>query len=914
MSSNQNSKAQIDTNTNGNKANNNKTTKTNSTKTGKNNESLQVDFAARNQRGVQLNQRPTTSVSAKLGANKKHQESDRVIQEKPWTIDDILQRFKFVSTFKVPTTDLSHTILAKFRIPHDLIDTGDPCSGMQAPFQSFLFWNGDIHIHSQMTASPTVQGCVMSVFVPLTSEECIESTLVPNFSALSVNQCNYLFPNTNTSADMIIKYNSPYSNLNIQEATTVLQENTLGYLYYVVLNPIQLSQSSSNNIAISVFTHFEENKFKVPRMAGVTQRFKPKAIGQSQPVGTPQPVSAGLVSSIVDKVLPDNVIGDVIDAAAGIFGLDNPTISKIQEPSKVVSTQYMNFHTGAEHLDKMTINPSATTPITADTFATTNDEMSYKHLYSKFSYLGSFGVSTNDGIGKVVASYPMNPCPTRISNGTVAQVSLLQYLSTLFEFWNGALTYRFQIVSTMMQTCKLMVGLNYGKFTPDTTGLLQRISSQYGQVMEINQGSNVIDITVDYIAGTPMLHVPSSNMPSKYDTMGMVNIAVLNPLVATTGAPNEIFINVFIAGSENFNLTTLTASKNLQPWLPLRLPNPIKKKKKVHVTYESDSDDIEVIEVPKTTRVKIRGQSASQPVITPQSEIDTIDEENLVSKSETSIPRKPTAQVYVPGVREVMKKYQMYDTIHVPAVSMENQSGVYRLRLYDLFGRSGYPASGTLTPTSTLRPPLGSFTHYQCMYRLFKGGFNFKMVARSFHHALQPVNFSIFYQPPVYPDDGLLPTDLTETIKNQVYRSSNDSIDLNARTRFQFPYLTRLPVHFVNGITKTAEFTVPFSSRFLSVISSLGVNSEIELSRSEIADLGDVYIVYNTPASSGGQNLDTVFDVFFSISDDARFGTLFNVPQLATYSYLKEDGSVFSSPEPDNYGTGAPVSNTLIIL
>jgi hypothetical protein len=862
--------------------------------------SLNVDFNTRTQRGIQLNQRPTTSVSTKPGSNANHQESDNVVQEKAWTIDDIMQRFKFVESFPVPSTSPSHTVLAKFRVPHDLIDSN---SASSAPFDNFIFWSGDVHIHSQMTASPTVQGCVAVVFIPLTAERAIESTLVPNFSALSINQTNYLFPNTNTSADMIIKFNSPYSNLNIQNTDLVSQENTLGYLYYIVFNPIQLSTSSSDNIAISVFTHFEDNKFKVPRMASVTSRYRVKARGQSQPIGTPRPSSEALVSSIVNKVLPDNVIGDVIDMSVGLFGLDNPVVSKMQEPLKVVSTQYMNFHTGAEYIDKLTINPSATTPVTQDTFATTCDEMSYDYLYTKFSYLGSFTVDTNNAIGEVVASFPMNPCPNRIENAGTAKVPLIQYLATLFEFWNGALTYRFQIVSTMMQTCKLMVGLNYGEFEPEASGLLDRVASQYGQVIEINQGSNVIDITVDYIAGSPMLHVPSSNVPSKYDTMGMVNIAVLNPLVATTGAPTNITINTFIAGSKTFNFTTLTASKNLLPLMPLQLSSTIKKKKKVYVRETSDSEDIEVIELPNASRIKVRGQSASQPVITPVSEVDTIDEENLISKSEATQPRMPTAQVYVPGTRELLKKYQMYESINLPPVTLANQMNVFRIPLSTLFGRSANNAK--VDPTSSQNMPLGIFTHIQSMYRQFKGGFNFKIVPNTIDNRLRAGNFSVFYQPPVY-RKGSTPVDLTETIKNQVFMEKENALTRNARTQYQLPYCTRLPIHFVNGMNFTAEFSVPYSSRFLSVISTLGGRSENELVYSEIIDLGDIYIVYN---------FDNRLDIFFSISDDARFGTLFNVPQLTTYSYLDPNSfEAISSPQPDDYGTGAPVANTLVII
>jgi len=895
------------TNTFGNQDNTNTT----------NSNSLSVDFQYKTQRGIQLVQRPTTSISTKVGSNQEHKMSDSIIQEKAWTIDDIMQRAKYVNTVPVPTSATSHTILEKLRIPEDLIDAN---AASQAPFENFIYWSGDVHIHLQMTASPTVQGCVAVVFVPLTSETAIESTIIPNFSALSVNQVCYLFPNTNTAADMVIKYNSPYNNLNIKDGGTASQETTLGYLYYVVLNPMELSTGASDNISISTFTHFEQNKFKVPRHTGVTRRITHHPKAQSEPVGTPQPESKGIVEKVLDKVMPENVIGDIIDGVAGLIGLDNPTVSTVQEPVKVVSTQYLNFQKGAEFIDTMTLDPSGVTTITADTFATTADEMDMSYLYSKYSYLGSFRVNTEDPIGQVVASFPMNPCPNRLQNGSTRQVPLLQYLSTPFEFWTGGIQYRFVVVSTMMQTCKLVVGLNYGEFRPDTLNLIETVASQYGQVIEINQGSNVIDMTVDYIAGTPMLHVPSSNIPNKFDSMGMVNVAVLNPLVATNGAPSNITINAFIAGASDFHLTTLTMSKSLQPQCPVKL-SALKKKKKLYVVEESESEDIEVIEIPEPRRSArpsiVRAQSSAQPIITPRSEVDMTGEPNLVSKNDVAVPRSPISQPYVRSVRDILRKYQSYGAIELPNVTNvppnEGQSNVFEFDIRSLFGRSSIDA--LLPPTQAYNIPLGNFTLYQLMYRLFKGSLNFKIISRVFTGALDASNFAIYYQPPV----ARQAVSMADTLRNQVNMFSfptTNGLTLNSRKgNFQLASSTRLPVHFVNGVNKTAEFKIPYSSRFLSILSTLGANSENELLSNEITDLGRFYIVYNfhdnTVFESDGPY---VMDMFFSLSDDARFGTLYNVPTLTTYSYVTSTGQLTTSAAPDDYGTGAPVANTLIIL
>jgi hypothetical protein len=875
------------------------------------NDSLNVDFDSNIQRGIQLMQRPTTAMSSKDGAYTGHKESDLTLQEKPWTLDDIVQRYKFVTAMNYPTTAPSHTVLGRFRVPQDLVSNN---TMTQAPFNNFLYWNGDVVVASQMTATPMGQGCVAMVYIPLSDTNMIESTLIPNFSALTSNQCCFLFPNTNTSGVLRIKFTSPYSTLNVENTLQgVEQRNTLGYLYFVVFNPLELSTNSSDTVSISLFSYFEDNKFRVPRLNGV--QATPRVIKpQGDDVEQPEPSSPNIVEKIANKVLPENVVGDVIDAGLGLFGLDKPTVSKLCEPNKVLSTQYMNFSKGAEYLDKMSLNASDVIAMTQDTFGTTTDEMEYSYLFSKYTYMGSFKVTTAHSVGDVVASFPMNPCPVRIENGSSSKVPLLQYLCTPYQFWNGEISYKLQIISTINQTCKLMVGFNYGTYTPNTTNIMEQIASQYGQIIEINQGSNVIDFTPPYLAQTPRLHVPNSNRPSEYDSLGMINIAVLNRLAAANGAPTSITVNVYIAGGKEFNLSTLTASKDLAPFVsPLPNNNRVVQKKKKYIEYVDTDDDIEVVEITKNMR-KLRPQASAQPLITPVSDIMN-ENENLISASEDQAhPRPSTAQHYIASTRDLLRKYQLMRSYQVTNPPDDNTADILHIRISDYFGNTAVLPSGTLPPTNSLpRFPKGNFSLIQMMYRLFKGSLNFKIMPRNPDNI--SYDFAVYYQPPSY-NVGAIQTNrsILPQIKNQLNRTEDDALAYNTRqaNEYGYPISTRLPVHYVNGINKTAEFTVPYSSRLLSILSSQGPLTENSIENTELTDLGDLYILFTSNQLRRAENL--YFDVFMSLSDDARFGTQFTVPELAPYSYLDDTGTIISSSGNDDYGTGAPISNTLFQL
>lgn len=844
-----------------------------------------------NDNGVRLTTRETTSSSKRNGDTGKHHIRDNVIQEEPWNLDKMLSRYNYINNYPCPSSLAPHSILAQLRVPQDLITNGLT----SAPFNNFIFWNGRVKVQFQITGSPMVQGCIAAVFIPLTLTPNINANQIKNFSSLSINQTCYLFPNANTVAEMEIPFNSPQAYLNIAAsgADTI---NTLGHIYIVVFNAVALSAGTTDSVSVSVFSHFVDNQFKVPR------RTTPAISYSAQSQSRPPHSHSSIVGKMADLLLPDNPLADVIDMAAGFFGMDNPVDPTVTDTNKILITQRMNFSQGPELIDKLCLNPSKTSAATSDTFASITDEMSLSYLTKKYSYLGTFPMNTGNAVGDVLASFPINPCPNRMTIGSQQQVPLLQYISMPFQLWKGGLNYKIQIVSTSFQTAKIFCSFNFNEFSPSPPSILPATTSQYGVAIEINQGSNTFEFSIPYVSITPELYVPNSNTISQADTLGMVNISVINPLISPNGSPPVISFNIFMAGADDFELSTITAANNVIPIM--NFPEPLAFKNTKLVQRKAMPDDFEFVSY--TT------QSASQPLITPMSNVD-MAVEDLVAPNDSTNPRVDISQVAPFGFRDLMKKYHLYQRITYKSPTPFQNGMVWQLPLVQLFGT---PTISSIVPPHAA-PPVQLLWHLiQPMYRQFKGSLNFKIMLDSTPNSTLQ-HFSVFYQPPTQNQGEGAGPNFLNNIRNQTYfPPSLAPLDYNQRSEIQaYPVSTRLPVSYVNSINKTAEINIPYSSRFLSVLSRSNINTEQELVDNELTDLGNLFIYtdFSNALPTSVQNVNFSFNIYFSFGDDARFGTLYNIPFLSPNFNVDELGIPTTSCYPDSYLDTAPLINTLTI-
>lgn len=858
-----------------------------------------LDTETHSSLGITLATRQTTSHSHKQGYTGRHPLSDNTTQEQGWTLDNMLERYSFKATYPWSTTDNPHATLAKLRVPQDLIVN----TITNAPFSSFMFWRGDVELHFQVTGTPFHQGMLAAVFVPLTNDSYTTSNILSNFSSLSVNQVCYLFPNTNTSAIMNIPYNSVQQYLDLSDNSAASNNNTLGYVYIVVFNRLELASTASDTCTVSLFSKFVNNRFKVPR--------------QSSPIVLSAFPQSGVLR-FVKKLMPKHIVKDLIDTSVDtastyakstitglISNLDKPTDANM---TRVVNSGLgrLNFSEGIEPIDKMTYAADSLPLTTDETFATNLDEMSMSHLKQKYSYLGTFDVTTTNQVGDVVASFPLNPNPNTLLQQANNIVPLLSYIASPFQYWTGSLNYKFVVVATSLQTCKMFAAISYGSYTNPTSVSPSVITSQYGEAFEINQGSNQIEITVPYNSTTPVKHIPNGWAPSSTDTLGMMNIIVLNKLVAPNNTPTTIHINVFISGGPDFNLTTLSPANQ---WAPIELPNIVQLSQD-----ELLDDDIEIITVQKRKSQKIvlakpqAGTDTVAPFVTTETNIDLADEQ-LVSPMSTVKPRESHIQPYVESIRTILKKYQLLYQVRIaiPAggTGTSTNGGIYtRLPIVEIFNHLVDPIPN-IPPTNN-----GLLSLYSALFRQFHGSLRFKITADTWSGDIFN-NFAVYYEPPINrPSNGFVDEVKANNMyanASFVYPAKGNTYNL-ATTSCNFLQAIRLPVHYSCGIEKTAEFETPFTSRFSSLLIP-NLNDQ-NIADREVSDFGTL-VIYAANSSAN----TTCFNVYASLGDEARFGNIYQVPRIRLYNEKNGTTQAYIAEMfPDLYTPTTTSFNTLTII
>jgi hypothetical protein len=630
-----------------------------------------------------------------------------------------------------------------------------------------------------------------------------------------------------------------------------------------------------------------------------------------------------LVAKVASKALPSNFIGDaldmvggLLDGAVGFLGLDNPTLPTEENRTIVKANGSMNYAVGPEYIEKLAILPSMMSLVTPETFGTVSDEMDTAYLYRKYSYVGRFIISKGDASGTVVWTVPMSPFPTVASDlitglplcfvGQLIQdqvyFPLLSYLGLPYRWWTGGLKFKFIVSASSLHTCRLFVAFNYGNWVKPTT--LNDATSQYGTAIEVSQGSNEFEFAIPYVATTPYKEVCRGTM-SPENSMGLLSVVILNPLIAPTTVADNIAIAVFIAGSDDFSYEYLAS---INPGIPCYAINP-------------PSDLVSINEAEKTSYFSNNYSPYSTKVAMAESGVitmQTVAPTNVVptvTDLATGEDDDDDIQVAPPQV-----KTQVDDHFGITGISLRNLAKKYQLiSSFSLVKDGSYPnapnytiipiylASVLQTPTlvtygTTISkvpsaPSVGLFNWMSAMYRQFKGGLRFKIIIDSSGQTTTPVvgeftNAMVYYFPgeaPITPVGGV-PLDLSTMIPQIVTTGMGGvSPDL-----YNLIYTPRLAI--MNGrVSNVLEFEMPYGSRFLSTLTFSGNQSNFDKK-----EFGWLYLVVSLPID--GQYTATVYA---SLADEARFGTLYRVPSV----YIPGQFSVstgppsFLNPE-SNFGFG----------
>lgn len=208
------------------------------------------------------------------------------------------------------------------------------------------------------------------------------------------------------------------------------------------------------------------------------------------------------------------------------------------------------------------------------------DEMAMSYVLSKPSYIYTGTFSTTNDIGSLL--YVSHVCPTHFwyrtggtTTGNVAMPvqstlttnvflpSTLCYLATHFRYWRGGLKFRVTFSKSKMHGGRVMFGfapffveaaentpITGATTTTEVAGGLPQPSS-YTTIFDLRDG-NSFDFEVPYDCNVPYCSI--------YDSIGGVNMTVLEPLITSNVMASSVDFMVEVMAADDFEFACVASS------------------------------------------------------------------------------------------------------------------------------------------------------------------------------------------------------------------------------------------------------------------------------------------------------------------------------------------------------------------
>lgn len=340
----------------------------------------------------------------------------------------------------------------------------------------------------------------------------------------------------------------------------------LGTIRVNVLNPLRAADGASQTLSITTWLYADSpsvhvpiyrHDLLVPELAEASMDLVKNLLGGD--VGD----LVSNVGSTFGNLATGNFGGAIksggssLTGLAKVLGLDYPS-RPIIEQSHINSLGPMSPGKGVDMSYRLGTDPRGGHVPLPEQTGSTRDECDMdviKKVPMLFRQVLWTDARTS---GTILTSFPVTPNICAIDGG-LAQNTYLSWFSNAFCFWRGAMTYKFEWVSTQFHTGRLLVA-----FVPNfATGppALQQAYSCPNAVLDIQQ-SSVCRITVPFTSPTLWKRCDADASGGTDDqVVGFVYVYVLNPLVRPSNVADTIEFNIYSMAEDDFEFAVPRANQ-----------------------------------------------------------------------------------------------------------------------------------------------------------------------------------------------------------------------------------------------------------------------------------------------------------------------------------------------------------------
>nr|QXV86368.1 polyprotein [Iflaviridae sp.] len=353
--------------------------------------------------------------------------------------------------------------------------------------------------------------------------------------------------NVSNEVTLRIPYQYYASYIRTRDRADMPDSNNMGKLIVTVLNPLTVSNQGASKCFGTVWLRMLNTEFTGTISGNVMSSAQSGVLCQSESVFSN--VLGGVVKELATNLIDNN--------------RDNPPDPRA--PMMLVPTATHSWSVGTglrEPVHPLRLDGRGQHPYLNNGV----DEMDIRYIASKFAYVNTIDVTKDYTAGKLLHSYEASPMMrkdqyTRITDTDSHSLDAyclppVAVISNLFNYWRGSLKFRFDLVySNLGHNARFLIAYIPGVSTTFVPTLAQAKSSSH-VIVSLGETQRY-EYNIPFISHRPFW---SRNYTGNFETEfvqppSMVYVFLLNPLVPMESVPERMYINVWMSGGDDFEVS-----------------------------------------------------------------------------------------------------------------------------------------------------------------------------------------------------------------------------------------------------------------------------------------------------------------------------------------------------------------------
>jgi hypothetical protein len=459
-----------------------------------------------------------------------------------------------------------------------------------AVFEKLKYFNnlsGSLVVKAMINGNAFMYGRLMLAYEPLPNDSDLTNALLLDRYYVPLSQRPHILlnPTSCEGGTMHLPFFWYKNYLSIPERDW----DDMGEIAIVPLNPLLHASGENVSVTITVYAYMEDVVLTTPTALQSSSLLYSHGKGRSTSMRVNDEYGKGIISKPASAVaaaagwlnkLPvvipyaraTEMIATRIGQVATLFGYSRPPNINGVDQVKVMSSAPFAVVDRRDEVLKLTLDSKNELTIDPRTVGlAAQDHMGIVDIAQKQSYLGTTRWATYDN-GDIpgVVLFNSNVTPALSNNvGTTYSMTPMAFMSQMFEYWHGTITFRFQVVASNFHKGRLL--LQY-----DPNGYLNvDANKQYSEVIDIAETRD-FEVDVGWGVSAPFLKIRKiGDVPEDWATKGtlapldpvhsngQLTLTVLNELTVPgdpVTAP-DIYINIWVKACEDIKFAVPDSEK-----------------------------------------------------------------------------------------------------------------------------------------------------------------------------------------------------------------------------------------------------------------------------------------------------------------------------------------------------------------